>query len=59
MVILKYDCFIININMVGVISKYRVKYVEQILLKCIKITMDKILNFFRGLKKIKCLFLRD
>ena len=59
MVILKYDCFIININIVSVISKYKAKYVEQTLLKCTKITMDKILAFFRGAKKIKCLFLWD
>ena len=51
MVILKYDCFIINTNIVGAILKYEVKYVEQTLLKCTKITIDKIFNFFRGLKK--------
>lgn len=59
MVILKYDCFIINTSIIGVISdpenisKYEVKYVEQILLKCTKITMDKILAFFGGAKKNK------
>ena len=53
MVILKYNCFVINTNIVGVISKYEVKCVEQTLLKCTKITMDKIFNFFRGLKKNK------
>lgn len=34
-----------------VILKYEVKYVEQTLLKCTKITMDKILAFFGGAKK--------
>lgn len=53
MVILKYNYFIISVNIVGVISKYEVKYVEQTLLECTKITMDKILAFFGGAKKNK------